>query len=128
MKKALIFLDFQQNVGRLAKKRMFHLKLLQRVIPKVSAWLSNRTLHVCKTGLNSSGLITSILFVVFSSTGGGLGALLGGIFMQGEIDIEILQKWSNDFYPGKIFIHFFDVSWKKLQSLLYLVIIKKIYT
>jgi hypothetical protein len=30
--------------------------------------------------------------------------LLGGIFMQGEIDIEILQKWSNDFYPGKIFL------------------------
>jgi len=67
------------------------------------------------------------LFVVFSSTGGGLGALLGGIFMQGEFDIEILQKWSNDFYPGKIFIHFFDVSWKKLPSL-YQVIIKKIYT
>jgi hypothetical protein len=44
------------------------------------------------------------LFFVFSSTGGGIGALLGGIFMQGEIDIEILQKWSNDFYPGKIFL------------------------
>jgi hypothetical protein len=114
MKKAFIFLDFQQNVGRLAKKRMFHLKLC--VIPKVSAWLSisNRTL--CKTGLNSSGLITSLLFVVFSSTGGGIGALLGGIFMQGEIDIEILQKWSNDFYPGKIFIHFSDVSWKNCQA------------
>jgi hypothetical protein len=95
---------------------MFHLKLLFCVIPKVSAWLSNRTL--CKTWLNSSGLITSLLFVVFSSTGGGLGALLGGIFMQGEIDIEILQKWSNDFYPGKIFIHFSDVSWKKIAKLI----------
>ncbi len=36
--------------------------------------------------------------------------------MQGEIDIEILQKWSNDFYPGKIFMPFFNVSWKKIAK------------
>jgi hypothetical protein len=95
---------------------MFHLKLLWRKISIVSSWLSNRTL--CKTGLNSLGLITSLLFVVFSSTGGGLGALLGGIFMQGEIDIEILQKWSNDFYPGKIFLPFFQGLLEEIAKLI----------
>jgi hypothetical protein len=36
--------------------------------------------------------------------------------MQGEIDIEILQKWSNDFYPGEIFLSFFQCLLKEVAK------------